>query len=120
MSTFSTFKGENWNFRVFGTRSVLIKAKNDRLRKVAAIDILTNLPFGFEVPENISVESIEVEKEYSVTLRVYTSKSAEGVESEFVDFFEVLDVDQSFEDFIKAYLVYPKNIAFELAEIEPL
>jgi len=29
-------------------------------------------------------------------------------------------VDQSMEDFIKAYWLYPKLIRFELAEAEPL
>ena len=37
-----------------------------------------------------------------------------------VDFFEILDVDQSFEDFVRAYWVYPKHVAFELTKIEPL
>jgi hypothetical protein len=119
LSTFSSFKGSGWNYRIFGTRPILIKAKNDHMRKVVAIDLLISLPFAFEVPENISVESIEVEKEYSATLKVYTSKNIEGVEREHVEFFEVLDVDQSFEDFIRAYWMYPNQIAFELTEIEP-
>jgi hypothetical protein len=44
----------------------------------------------------------------------------EGVPADFVDFFEVLDVDQKTEDFIKAYWLYPSYIRFELVEAEPL
>jgi hypothetical protein len=53
-----------------------------------------------------------------VNLRVYTAKSVEGVEGDFVNFFEALDIDQSIEDFIKAYWVYPSKIRFELVDIE--
>jgi hypothetical protein len=41
------------------------------------------------------------------------------VESGFVEFFVVLDVDQSFEDFAEAYWMYPNLIVFEPTEIEP-
>jgi hypothetical protein len=120
LSTFSTLKGSDWNYRISATRPILVKAKNDRMRKAVAIDLSGDLPFAFEIPENVSVEAVEVEKRFSATLKVYTSKNMEGVESEFVEFFEVLDVDQSFEDFIKVYWLYPNYIAFELARIEPL
>jgi hypothetical protein len=93
LSTFPTFKGPNWNYRIIATRPILVKAKNDRMRKAVVIDLPTNLPFAFEISENISTEPIEVEKRFSATLKVYTSKNLEGVESEFVEFFEVLDVD---------------------------
>lgn len=42
----------------------------------------------------------------------------EGVDADFVDFFEALDVDQDIEDFIKAYWIYPNKMRFELVEIE--
>ena len=64
------------------------------------------------------MKSIEVEKEYLATLKVYTLKDVEGVKSDFVEFFEVLDVDQPFEDFINAYWLYPKYVRFELVEVE--
>ena len=118
MSTFSTFKGSDWNFRIFATRPILVKAKNDRMRKALAIDLLADLPFTFEVSEDVSVEAVEVEKKFSAALKVYTSKNVDDVESEFVEFFEVLDVDQSFEEFVKAYWMYPNNITFELTGIE--
>ena len=90
------------------------------MRKAVAIDLQVNLPFAFEISENVSAEAVEVEKRFSATLKVYTSKTVENVESEFVEFFEVLDVDQSFEDFVKAYWMYPNYITFELTEIAPL
>jgi len=120
LSTFSSFKGPEWNFRIFATRPILVKAKNDRLRKAVAIDLLVNLPFAFEVAEDVSVKKVEVEKRFSATLRVYTSKNVEDVESVYVEFFEVLDVDQKFEDFVKVYWMYPNHVGFELTEIEPL
>ena len=64
------------------------------------------------------MESIEVEKEYLATLKVYTLKTVDGVKSDFVEFFEVLDVDRTVEDFINAYWLYPNYIRFELVEIE--
>ncbi len=41
-----------------------------------------------------------------------------NVDKDFINFFEALDVDQSIEDFIKAYWIYPSKIRFELVEIE--
>jgi len=117
---FSSFKGPDWNYRIFATRPILIKARNDHLRKAVAIDLLVNFPFAFKVSEDVPVETVEVEKRFSATLKVYTSKNVEEVESEYVEFFEVLDVDQSFEDFVRVYWMYPNHIAFELTGIEPL
>jgi hypothetical protein len=119
LSTFSTVKGPEWNYRVTATRTILVKAKNDRMRKAVATDMASGLPFAFEIPIEIPAEAVEVEKEASATLKVYTLKSAQGVDSEFTEFFEVLDVDQSFENFVKAYWMYPNHIAFELTRIEP-
>ena len=73
-----------------------------------------------EIAKDVSLEKMEIKKRFSATFRVYTSKYVENVESEYVEFFEVLDVDQSFEDFARAYWVYPDYIAFELTGIEPL
>ena len=101
ISTFSTFKGPGWNYRTIATSPILVKAKNDQMRKAVATDLSADLPFAFEVPENVSVEAVEVEKRFSATLKVYTSKNVEDVEGEFMEFFEILDADQSFENFIK-------------------
>ena len=108
----------DWNFRVFDKRLVVVKAKNDGARKVAVLDVLTNLPFAVEVPDMISMQELSVGKEYLANLRVYTSKNVEDVDKEFTDFFEALDVDQSIEDFIKAYWIYPNKIRFELIDVE--
>ena len=108
----------DWNFRVFDKRLVVVKAKNYGARKAAVLDVLTNLPFAVEVPDMISMQELSVGKEYLANLRVYTSKNLEGVDKDFTDFFEVLDIDQSIEDFIKAYWVYPSKIRFELVDIE--
>jgi hypothetical protein len=116
----SSYNKTDWNYRIINKRPVLVKAKNDRIRKISAIDLPTGSPFPLEPTENFPMESLEVDKGYLATLKIYTSKNAASVKSDFVEFFEVLDVDQSAEDFIKAYWLYPDFIRFELVEIEPL
>ena len=113
-------KASDWNYRITEQRQILIKAKNDRIRKVSVIDLSTNLPFPLEAAEDFSLESLELEKGYFATLKVYTLKNIGKVEQTAVEFFEALDVDQGFEDFIKAYWLYPNLIRFELVEVEPL
>ena len=108
----------DWNFRVFDKRLVVVKAKKESVRKIAVLDVLTNLMLAVEVPGTISMKELIVDKEYLVNLRVYTAKDVEGVEKDFVNFFEVVDIDQSIEDFIKAYWVYPSKIRFELIDME--
>jgi hypothetical protein len=108
----------DWNFRVFDKRLLVVKTKNESVRKVAVLDVLTNLTFAVELPETISIQELIVDKEYLADLRVYTAKNVEGVDRDFVNFFEALDIDQSIEDFIKAYWVYPSKIRFELEDIE--
>jgi hypothetical protein len=113
-------RGSDWNFRINASRQVAVKAKNDAVRKISAIDVLTNLPFPIEVPQDFQMATLEVGKAYFVTFKVYTLKKAPDVSSDFVAFFQVLDVDQSVEDFVKAYWLFPTYIRFELAEAEPL
>ena len=108
----------DWNFRVFDKRLVVVKAKKESVRKIAVLDVLTNLMLAVEVPGTISMKELIVDKEYLVNLRVYTAKDVEGVEKDFVNFFEVVDIDQSIEDFIKAFWVYPSKIRFELVDME--
>jgi hypothetical protein len=107
-----------WNFRIFDKRLVVAKTKNVSVRKVAVLDVLTNLMFAVEVPDMIAMEELTVEQEYLADLRVYTTKNPEGIGKEFTNFFENVDFDQSMEDFIKAYWIYPSKIRFELIEIE--
>ena len=54
----------NWNYRKTEERLVVIKTKDQKVRKAAALDILTNLSFTIEIPENISMEDLQTEKEY--------------------------------------------------------
>ncbi len=119
MSAFSE-KGNEWVYRIFDRRPVSVKAKNEQVRKIAAIDIPTNLPFAIDIPAEVSLDDVEVEKAYLASLKVYTARNVEGVAPEYYEFFNVLDVDQAIEDFIKAYWVYPKHIRFKLVEVEPL
>jgi hypothetical protein len=116
----SSEKENNWVYRIFDRRTVSVKAKNEQVRKVAAIDVSTNLPFAIDVPAEVPLDTVEVEKAYLAALKVYTARNVEGVAPEYSEFFNVLDVDQSIEDFIKVYWVYPKNIRFELVEVEQL
>ena len=109
---------DNWNFRVFDKRLIVVKTKSERMRKIAVLDVLTNLMFAIEVPQMVSMNELSVEKEYFANLRVYTSKDLGDVEGDFLNFFEAVDVDQNTEDFIKAYWIYPSKIRFELIDLE--
>lgn len=109
---------DNWTFRIVDKRLVVAKTRNESVHKVAVLDVLTNLTFAVEVPVSISMQELSVEREYLVNLKVYTSKNLKGVDKDFVNFFEALDVDQSIEDFIKAYWLYPSKIRFELSDVE--
>ncbi len=108
----------DWNFRVFDKRLIIAKTKNESVRKVAVLDVLTNLMFAVEVPDMISMHELSIDTEYLANLRVYTSKNVGSVDNGFIDFFEALDIDQNIEDFIKAYWIYPSKIRFELIDIE--
>src|SRR5271157_1817203 len=108
----------DWNFRVFDKRLIVVKTKNENVRRVAVLDVLTNLTFSVEVPDMISMKELDVDGEYFANLRVYTAKDTGNVDKNFIDFFEDLDIDQSIEDFIRAYWIYPSKIRFELVEIE--
>jgi hypothetical protein len=108
----------DWNYRKIEQRLIVIKTKNNAVRKAAALDVLTNLSIAINIPEKIPLESLQPEKEYLAQLKVYTSKELEGIDREFINFFDSLDVDQAFEDFIKAYWVYPGKMRFDLVELE--
>ncbi len=109
-----------WSFRIEASRQIVVKAKNNNnVRKVSVVDILTNAPFPLEAPKDFPLESLEVQKKYYVTFKVYTLKDVKDVAADFVEFFEAVDVDQSVEDFLKAYWLYPSYIRFELVEAEP-
>jgi hypothetical protein len=113
-------KQSDWNYRTVDSRRILVKGKSDDLRKISAIDVLTGLPFPLEAPTDFNTQSLEKEKGYFVTFKIYTLKRVEEVPADFVEFFKVLDVDQKTEDFIKAYWLYPRYIKFELVEAGPL
>lgn len=66
------------------------------------------------------MESLEVAKEYFASMKVYTTQKIEDVPPDFAEFFEVVDVDHSMDEFIKAYWLFPKMIKFELVEAEPI
>ncbi len=109
MSIYPTPKGSQWNFRISATREVLVKAKNDQLRKVMAMDTLTGLPVAVMVSEDVSVEAIEVKKKYEATISVYTLKDTRGVAKEYLEFFEVLDADQRDRGFRQSILDVPRQ-----------
>ena len=116
--SFSSDSESDWNFRVFDKRLVVVKTKNESARKVAVLDVLTNLTFSMEVPDMISMKELIVNGEYLANLKIYTIKDVGNLDKDFISFFEAIDIDQSIEDFIKAYRIYPNKIRFELAEIE--
>jgi len=108
----------NWNFRLIEKRLVTIKTKSEPTRKIAALDVLTDLMFVIHVSEAIELHKLEANKEYLFNLKVYTSKNIEGVKDDFINFFDALDIDQSLESFIRAYWAYPTKVRFELDSAE--
>ena len=110
----------DWNYRTNDSRQVTVKPKNGAVRKISAIDVLTNLPFPIEAPQTFQMDTLELGEAYFVTFKVYTLKKVPDVSRDFVEFFQNVDVDQSVEDFIKAYWLFPSYIKFELAEAESL
>jgi hypothetical protein len=109
---------ETWNFRITDQRLVIVKTKNENVRKAAALDVLTNLTFTLNIPSSIEMESITNEKEYLAHMKVFTSSNLEGVDQDFVNFFKATDINQNLEDFLKAYWIYPAKIRFELTSLE--
>lgn len=109
---------EQWNFRLTTQRLIVVKTVAANVRKAAVLDVFTNLSIALNIPETFAMETFQVDNQYLASFKVYTSKDLKGVDSEFVNFFGALDVDQSIEDFIKAYWVYPSKIWFELVEVE--
>ncbi len=107
-----------WNYRIVDQRLIVVKTKNENVRKIAALDVLTNVPIALNVATDIPLETLQAEKEYLAHLKVYTSKNLDGIDNDFVNFFEALDIDQSIEDFIKAYWIYPNKIRFLLIDVE--
>lgn len=107
-----------WNFRLTEQRLVIFKTKNQSVRKAAALDVLTNLPFALNISPSIAIESLRNEKEYWATINVYSSNNLEGVDKNFVNFFAVSDINQKIEDFLKTYWIYPGKIRFELVNFE--
>jgi len=51
----------DWIFRLTDRRIVQVKTKNTSVRKIAVLDVLTNLMFAVEAPKELDFENIEVE-----------------------------------------------------------
>jgi hypothetical protein len=100
----------DWNFRLIEKRLVVVKTKSEPARKIAVIDVLSNLMFTVQVTEAIDIQKLVANIEYLFTLNVYTSKNLEEVNKDFISFFEAVDINQDIEDFIKAYGIYPTKI----------
>ncbi len=107
-----------WTYRLIERRLVVVKTKSEGARKLAVLDVLSNLMFAVQAAESIDMEQLVPNGEYLFTVKVHTSKKLDGVEKDFLPFFEAADIDQGFEDFVKAYWVYPAKIRFELTEAE--
>jgi hypothetical protein len=111
----------DWNFRVLEKRFIIVKTKAENIGKVAVLDVNTNMMFTLEVKENVSqtpISDLTAGKEYLFNIRVLTSKNLDDIKPDAISFFEAVDIDQSMDDFIKAYWLYPSKIRFQLVEAE--
>ena len=72
------------------------------------------------IPENSTtpIQQLVSGKEYIFNLKVETSKNLDSVKADAISFFEAVDIDQTMEDFIKAYWLYPTKVRFQLTEAE--
>jgi len=107
-----------WNYRKTDTRIVVVKAKNLKNHKIVVEDVDTKSPFTLEISANVSAHTIEVGKEYAATIKIFTAKSITDLRKEFIELFQVLDVDQPTEAFLTVACTNSASIRFELAEIE--
>jgi hypothetical protein len=118
----SSFDVESgWNFRTIEKRLVVVKSKAEAVGKIAVLDVLTNLMFTVEVHEGISampITELSAGKQYLLNLRVITSKNLDDVKADAISFFQAIDIEQSMDDYIKAYWLYPGKIRFQLVEAE--
>lgn len=110
----------NWIFRVKERILVNILSIDKRTRKITLRDPRRSLPISVDISKNISLTNLLVGKEYLVNLKIYTSKDLQDVDGDFISFFEEVDVDQSIDNFIKAYWIYPTKIKFKVESIEPV
>jgi hypothetical protein len=111
----------DWNFRVLEKRLVSVKTKSEAVGKVAVLDNATDLMFTVEIKDGVSqtpITQLTAGKEYLFNIRVLTSKNLEDVKSDAISFFEAVDIEQSMDDFVKAYWLYPSKIRFQLTEAE--
>ncbi len=110
-----------WNFRALEKRLATVKSKAEAVGKIAVQDVLTNLMITVEVQKGISatpITELSAGKQYLLNLRVITSQNLDTVKPDAISFFQSIDIEQSMDDFIKAYWLYPSKIRFQLIEAE--
>ena len=110
-----------WNFRRIDTRHIKVKNINKDNREIEVFDTSMNLPFFVEIPEELSLESVTIDNKYLVRVKVYTIKLTHNtVVPELTEFFQVIDIQRRFDEFIKAAFIDHRFFKFELIDIEPL
>jgi hypothetical protein len=112
-------KESEWNYRIIDTRIVRTRRVDENKREIEVLDVKVNLPFVLEVPEEVSMDPVKVDEEYSVMFKVYTAKlTKKMVVQGLVEFFKVIDIERKFEEFLKAAFIDESLFKFELIEIE--
>jgi hypothetical protein len=109
---------DEWNFRIVENRLVLVEAINSQTRSIRVADTATEEQFTVEAAVSVDLHGLQVQKQYGFSVNVYTAKNLDGVKTEFVDFFEAVDVDQEMESFLSAFKAYPKKVRFELVDYQ--
>ncbi|MDR0471215.1 MAG: hypothetical protein LBH79_05785 [Nitrososphaerota archaeon] len=117
MSATLNQEGE-WNFRIIAKRLLVVKIKSESPNKLVVLDVISGLIFPLEAPPSVNLDKLEINHEYISNIQVYSSKNLNDIAADFMNFFETLDVEQTIDDFIKAYWVYPSKLRFVLTEIE--
>jgi hypothetical protein len=112
------WNASEWNYRKTDMRTVIVKAKNLNDHKLVVEDVGTKLPFILEISANVPLHTIKVGQEYTVRIEIFTAKSMKDLKKEFIELFQVLDVDQPTEAFLSATCSHSALVRFELTEIE--
>ena len=105
-----------WNFRIVENRLVTVETINEKTRKISVQDVQTKLMFIVDASAAIELKRILQKRQYLFTVNVYTAKNLEDVDTDFIGLFEAVDIDYEIEDFIKAFIVCPTKVRFNLVE----
>lgn len=113
-------KEPHWKYRITDSKIIKVVRKNEEERDIDAIDLSMDMGFILGVPENISIEDIQINEIYHATFKVYTAKLTPEIEKAYSKLAKESDVGREVIEFLKRSGGYRTLYKFELVELEPL